>query len=298
MTVSIKRYSDSLREFEQHVSGHFDHRLSLIGTKSKDRPLSWRDNSPSRTKGVESDLIVIFEDRSKVVKKEKLGRFKERPVYDSFAFSFNRESDDSDALIVSYSTRIDGEIASSTPFSESVFRDLIREINRNFRNDGVPKDRQTLLWRLSAVFMENPGHGIRPFDSDEALDAILGKDRDEALRLKGVIEEADKDALETKAELSRIQCQIEQEANQSAEAIEIQRLEKEIEKLKKKIGRKKSEAFKARGGKDLAQKENHDIEKGNEARRTLFKVIESIQQRAPSDPASKSSVQKWLDQNT
>lgn len=296
-TPNIKRHKDSLKELEQHVSGHFGRRYSLTATESRYRPMSWQDGSASRTKGVESDLIVIFEDNSKPVGHITLSRFDEKPIYDSFAFSFNRISEDSDELLVSYSTKINDKIESGTPFSQETFRDLLRGLNRRFREEGAPKDRQTLLWRLQAVFLDNPEAGIQPHDESGALNKVLGKDKEVILGLKDRIREADAEWMEAHSQISALQSVIAQEANTSPEAMAIKRLQNEIKALKKTLARKEKESFKRRGGDKWVEQEKRADQERAKASDKLAKTVQKITDRLPSDTASRKAVRRWLEDN-
>lgn len=297
-TPSIKRHKEAFKALEQRVAGHFGHRYSLTKTESKYREMSWQDGSASRTKGVESDLIVIFEDDSRVVEKIKTSRFNTKNIYDSFAFSFNRVSEDSDEMSVTYSTKINNEIRSSTPFSQDVFRDLLRAINRYFREEGVPKDRQTLLWRLNSFFMENKESGIQPYDQSDALNKVLGKDRDLIVSLNKRGREIQDHWMQTSAEISHLQSIIDQEAKTSPEALAITRLQNEIKALREKMAKKKKDEFKRRGGDKLVEQEKRYKADADAVSTKLMKTVESVNSRIPADPATKSGVRHWLEENS
>lgn len=296
-TPSIKRFKHSLSELEHHVSGHFNNRYSLNRSEPKYKPYAWSDGSNSRTRGVESDVIVIFEDRRRSVGERKISDYVSQSIYDSFAFSFNRILEGSDKLTVTFSTKLNGTITSSTTFSEELFRSLIRELNRKFRNEGVPKDRQTLLWRLQAFFMNNPDKGIEPFDQDKALLQVLGKDGEEVIRLKDRVRAARTREEKVHNEISQLHQAINQEALTSEETLKIQRLEKEIKDLRKKLSAQKKDAFKSRGGAKLVDEEKKAISDRAEAESKLTKASYRIKQRMPADTASKQAVFKWLQEN-
>lgn len=296
--VSIKTYRDILKEFQGHIAKLFGTRYVLNGHEPKHNPMAWRfgDGSvDSESRGVTTDLLLIFENRDKATARLNIGRWKERPLYDNIAFAFNADSNDPSGLVVSFSTRTNGVIEGGTRFSGDVFREQLKDINRRFRNDGRPKTRKHLMSILER-FVDNPELGIEPFVPD--ADISLVRDRYES-ELIAMSEEIAAESDDLKAmnyvrdDILRI---VEDKINQSEEAKLIRELEQKIEALKEQVERRQKALFEeyefAKKDKLIAKKKMtlHHLDRKRRER------ISAIQLHAPSgyNRAQMRALDQWL----
>lgn len=296
-TPSIKRYKDLIQRFEAFIKPHFGTRYTLVRAEPKSNPMAWASNAPSMSKGVDSDLILIFEDRTKSVGSVQVDRFTERSVYDSVAFSFNWKDEESDDLSVAFSIKQDGVITSSTPFDTEIFRELLRQINRTFANEGVPKDQQTLLWRMQAVFMENSEHHIEIFDETRAVKNLLGKDANKPEKLIKELQSARDNLSEAEAQISRIVHLVDQESKTSPEAMEIQRLEKKLKLLRSQLKRNKEKSEKEKGIDQWKIKAEQFRDLESKTSEKLRKLGNKLLSLASGHPNSRKAIKEWVQDN-
>lgn len=297
LTPSIKRYKDLIHRFEVFIKPHFGHRYILVRAEPKHNPMAWAIGAESRTKGVDSDLILIFEDRTQSVGTIQVDRYTERPVYDSVAFSFNWKDEESDDLSVAFSIKQGGTVTSSTPFDTDVFRELMRQINRKFATEGVPKDRQTLLWRLQSMFMENDEHHIEVFDETQAVKALLGKDGNKPDKLKKELSQARDKIAQADQEISRIRQLVDQESKTSPEAMEIKRLEKKLTLLRSQLKRNKAKAEKEKGIEQWEAQLEDSREEESKIAGKLRKLGDKLNSLAQGHPSSRKAIKEWIQDN-
>lgn len=252
--VSIKTFRNSLDEFADHIKAFYGHRYTLNGHKPKYDPTAWLDDMPSRSKGVESDLVVIFEDRKQVTaRKPSRLNPKGRPVYNSIAFSFNQNEDDTSKMEVSFSMKFAGKIESGQFYSEDLFRKLIKEVNRIFRTEGEPKSRDELM-KVLTIFWNNPQEGIKPLKPKKDLSELLGDDADKIPAMHKRIQHLKRENTTDFLAANKLRKEVETEIAQCQEAKEIAELEGRIKKLRSAMKKRKARLKDESGMTDLERK--------------------------------------------
>lgn len=290
--VSIKKYRNSLKEFEQHIEPHFNSRYSLNGCMPSHNPMAWISGGDNYSKGVDADLIVIFADKRNPVGEKPTHRGS-RKIFDSVAFSFNSSPESNGGMDVIFSFKKNGEITSSQSYPETVFRELIRRVNRTFRNDGVPESREDLMDVLG-IFLNNEEFGIEPFDPNKTLVEILGVEGEhiEALceESQEHLDRAKKDAVT----LEKLSSEVDLEIDGSDEAKEIEDLQQKIAHLRRKMNRNRQEKLAERGANELRASIS-------EARKIIDSSLSNFQEtskvilrRVPHDGPSRENVESWL----
>lgn len=239
--VSIKKFKHSLDEFHDHIRPFYRHRYVLNGHEPKYNPMAWMDSDmPTSSRGVNADLVLIFEDRGKVTgRKPSPNRPKGRPLYDSIGFSFNQDDDDPSKVEVCFSIKASGELKSGPFLSEDLFRDLLKGINRTFRNDGAPKTHRELMKALE-IFWKNPEQGIEPVKPKASVLELLGDQAEKIPALHNRINLLTVRNIEDHKKIGKLNKELKVEMQECEEAKEIARLEKQIKKLRSEMKKRKS----------------------------------------------------------
>lgn len=290
--VSIKKFRNSLTEFQSHIAEHFGYRFSLNGHDPKYNPMAWMDRSPSQSKGVDADLVIIFEDRKKKTA-SKPGPYGDRPIYDSIGFSFNQNDSDPAKVDVAFSSKKDGEIKSGEFYSEDVFRDLIKEVNREFRNNGVPKSRFDLMKTLT-VFWDNPEKGITPLNPKKSLSEILGDNEKKIPALFEKAQKLTKKNTTTYLKLSKLKTKVNVETDNFPEWKEIKALEKQIKQLRADVKKKKKHLMDESGATALETKMESDEREIKEAKSEIRRVSDALMRKTPKSGPVRNVLEQWL----
>lgn len=292
MTVSIKRYRNSIKAFEAHIGLHFGHRVELHGHEPRYNPMAWADGLPSDSKGLVDDLLLVFEDRSEVTGTKEHGRFTVYNQYDSIAFAFNPEGDGD--LTVRFSIRQGDTTRYSNPYPGETFRQAINAINRCFQAQGVPEDRGSMITLLEWSFMNNPELGIKPQDAEADMDDLLGEDRQIVTHLTETLNGHTQDYRLADDRLMQINQSIRQSAKASPEQMKIDRLEKEIKNLKAALKAKNNAKFEDLGGPEWNNTKTEAWNKLEEGRKAQQEAIKRIRRRAKGHGSLRDKVEQWL----
>lgn len=294
--VSSKRFKDLIDNFQKLTEAHFVSRNAFHG---HDRRYNYSHghHGPAYTKGVKSDLVIVFFSRTSSVS-EDTGLGLKRPIWDSVAFSFNL-AQNGEGLEMTASTRIGGKIQSSAAFSEDAFRFALKGLNRTLKEEGVPTTLDGMFRVFRASMIDNPDLGISPFDQDSLIQKVVGSKVQAQLDdLKSKYESEQKAYQDHSAEVARIDQLIDQETKTSAEYLEVQRLERELEAAKKKLGERKSRRYKELEGSKSRKAAEKSFRTMSEQSRKIVALVQNIRARTPSDPASQAAVTKWIENNT
>lgn len=290
--VSIQKYRNSLNEFQQHIQPHFNNRFSLNGGMSRYNPMAWVSGSNGYSRGVDAELIVIFEDKRNPVG-EKRSNSKSHKIYDSIAFSFNQSSDVNGGMDVIFSFKKKGKITSSQSFPEAVFRELIRRVNRTFRNEGVPESRKDLM-SIFNVFLNNDEFGIETFDPNKSLPEILGAEGDHIEALYSEGQKQTNRLKNDKFRLEKLDSEVRIEIGGSPEAKQIQELRDKIGYLERKMRRDREKLLAERGGDDLKASISEAKDLINNCRKDSLEASSTILRRVPRGSAIRDNVESWL----
>lgn len=294
--VTIQKYRNSLTEFQKHVEPHFNKRVVLHGHESRYNPMGWVNvDSPEYTRGVQSDLILIYQDHRNPVgrKPTQLG---ERNIYNSIAFSFNQDDDDPTRVSVSFSFKENGEITSSEFYPESVFRDLIRQINRTFRNEGVPKSRADLMKALG-LFLDNEEAGVYPFDPEQNLNELLGAEGEHIEALSEQIHATSTFIRESCTKLEKLSSVIAMEMDASPEAEQIRELQKKIDLLRAKQKRNKKARLKEDGAEELELAIEDARSQVNEWIKDLNETARDLKRKTPPGSLLRENFESWFNKH-
>lgn len=290
--VSIKKFRNSLTEFRTHVSKHFGHRFVLNGHDPKCNPMSWMNGSPSRSKGIDADLVLIFEDRTKKTA-SKPGPYGDRPLYDSIGFSFNQSDDDPTKMDVSFSSKKDGEILSGEFYSEDLFRELIKDVNREFRTNGVPESRYDLMQALK-VFWDNAEKGITPLNPKKSLSEVLGDNEEKIPALFAKIQRLTKETSPKYLKLNKLKTQVNVDIDNSDEAKEIKALEKQIKKLRSDMKKKKQVMMDESGATALEEEIASNDRQIKESKVEIRRTSDALMRKTPKSGPVRNELEQWL----
>ena len=292
MPVSLKRFRDSLKTFQQYLREHYQNRVIFHHHEPHYNPMAWTDDLPSYSKGIVDDTILILADTRSVTGKKVHGRYRTHDTYDSIGFTFNP---DQDGLSVRFSIKEGEAVRYSNPFSGEVFRTALNGINRHFRKEGVPESRKALIECLEAFFMSNPELAIKPQQVGEELDRLLGDERQIIPALNEKIAAGKTDLITAHNKLGHIKERIKSEIQVSAEQMKIDRLKKEIKEIEKVRDAKKKALFEKLEGPVWESMEK-------EAEQTVFRLqkerrvaVNRLRDRALGEPTLFSRVQTWIE---
>lgn len=295
--LSIKQYRDILREFQDHIKGQFDVRYVLNGHKPRHNPMAWRflEIQEPESRGVKTDLLVLFENRDVWTAELDLGRYRSRPLFDNIAFAFNADETDPSGIKVSFSTRTNGAIEGSTEFSADLFKDLLKQVNRTFRNDGRPTSREQLMETLS-VFMDNPEVGIHPFKPSVDISLVTDRYEPQLTEVCSKLKAESQSLQSLKDEKARVYTEVSKEIETSDEAKQIKELERKLKALREELSEKEARLLEERGYKandDKISDKDFAVYKLTRERKDL---IHHIRMTTPSNYNREKvrAVDQWL----
>lgn len=252
----MKRFKNHFAKLESLFSQYeYIHGpISLNKVDSKYQRYSFYDSSKSR--GVESDHIRIYEDRTQIVDTKSVDYYRTRNVYRSIAFVFNYI--DVEIPTVQFTKKtVDGIVSSNTMFMEE-FRSYFNKLNKDLQDANFTNINELFCF-IEDIFMKQ----IQ--DPDIEVNKALEEIRNETLLKNDVIDTESikidqfKGLLENREKVIKLTL----EANEDYQ--EIQELKDKLKKLEARHNLKKAKLEKEYNIKEIKDNISKSSRKKREA---------------------------------
>lgn len=258
----MKRFKNHFAKLESFFSQHeYIHGpISLNKVDSKYQRYSFYDSSKS--KGVESDYIRIYEDRTQIIDTKSVDYYRTRNVYRSIAFVFNYI--DIEIPTVQFTKKTVNGIVSSNTMSMEEFRSYFNKLNKNLQ-DAKFNNINELFCFIEDIFMKE----IQ--DPDIEVNKALEEIRHETRLKNDIIDTESKKIEQFKGLLEKREKVVSATLEISKDYQEIQELKSKLKKLEVSHNLKKAKL----------EKEHHikEIKKDISSSARKKKVAEDYRKR-------------------